>query len=181
MKTSHEVAQPLYVAYLDFDGVLHHEAVYISAKRGIYIDQSIAPGAALFEWAPILADALDPYPDIKLVLSTSWCRQPGFSRAKRRLPPELQQRVIGGTYHRRHHGADPWQRRDFAETPRAMQILADVKRRRPSAWIALDDDIDDWPGEYLTHLVACDGSRGLSSPETQRRLQDALSAMRSYR
>jgi len=171
--------QPLYVVYLDYDGVLHNEAVFISPKRGIYIDQKVAPGAVLFEWAPILSTALSLHPDIKIVLSTSWCRHPGFSRARRRLPLDLQARVIGGTYHRRHHGAEPWQRQEFAETARALQILADVARRKPTAWIALDDDIDDWPAEHLDHLVACNGGLGLSAPDTQRRLYEALCAMKA--
>jgi hypothetical protein len=165
------------VVYLDFDGVLHHEAVYISHKRGIYIDQTIAPGAVLFEWAPILVDALQPYPAVKIVLSTSWCRQPGFSRAKKRLPAELQNRVVGGTYHRGIHGADPWLRQQFAEMPRASQILADVSRRKPRRWIAIDDDVDDWPTEFLGHLVPCDGALALSSPEAQKNLREKLAQM----
>ncbi len=39
--------------YLDFDGVLHHEAVYVSSKRGIYIRE---PGFELFEWARFAPD-----------------------------------------------------------------------------------------------------------------------------
>ncbi len=177
MAIASDTERPIDVVYLDFDGVTHHEAVYISHKRGIYIDQTIAPGAVLFEWAPILIDALQPYADVKIVLSTSWCRQPGFSRAKKRLPMELQSRVVGGTYHRSIHGADPWLRHQFAETPRASQILADVGRRKPKRWIALDDDVDDWPVEYLDHLVPCDGALGLSSAETQVCLRIKLAAM----
>jgi hypothetical protein len=172
-----EIERPVDVVYLDFDGVIHHEAVYISHKRGIYIDQTIAPGAVLFEWAPILVDALQPYPNVKLVLSTSWCRQPGFSRAKKRLPIELHNRVVGGTYHRDFHGSDPWWDHEFTQTTRASQILADVSRRKPRRWIAVDDDVDHWPVEYLDHLVPCDGVLGLSSLETQRCLREKLAAM----
>src|ERR1700739_685965 len=78
--------------YLDFDGVLHHEAVYVSSKQGIYIREL---GFKLFEWAHFLVSALEPHPTVRIVLSTSWCRQPGFSRACTRFPPELQHRVIG--------------------------------------------------------------------------------------
>ena len=165
------------VVYLDFDGVIHHEAVYISHKRGIYIDQTVAPGATLFEWAPVLVEALQPYRDVKIVLSTSWCRQPGFSRAKKRLPIELQNRVVGGTYHRAIHGADPWLLHQFSEAPRASQILADVGRRKPRRWIAIDDDVKDWPLEHLDNLVPCDGAFGLSSPQAQNILRERLAAM----
>lgn len=169
-----ELQTPLNVVYLDYDGVLHHEAVYLSQKLGIHIDQKVAPGAVLFEWAYVLVDALRPYPEMKIVLSTSWCRQRGFTRAKRRLPSELQDRVIGGTYHRGIHGADHWSRHQFASTPRASQVLADVARRKPAHWIAIDDDVDDWPAKYLDHLVACDGRLGLSSPQAQDILRERL-------
>ncbi len=166
-----------YVLYLDFDGVLHHEAVYVSPKRGIYIDPKVAPGAMLFEWAPLLIEALDPHPEVRIVLSTSWCRQPGYSRAKQRLPFPLRERVIGGTFHRRVHGADQWGRQTFAETTRALQILADVSRRKPKDWLAIDDDVDGWPIEYLDRLVPCDGSLGLSSPATLQTLKRKLDTM----
>ena len=31
-------------------------------------------------------------------------------------------------------------------------------------WIALDDDLEDWPAAYRHHLIACDGTKGLSDP-----------------
>jgi len=127
--------------YLDFDGVLHHEAVYISKREGIYIRE---PGFELFEWAHFLVSALEPHPCVRIVLSTSWCRQPGFSRACRRLPTPLQQRVIGGTFHRRAHGATFEMRHAFASQARGLQVLDDVRRRRPVDWLALDDAVEDW-------------------------------------
>ncbi len=166
-----------HLLYLDFDGVLHHEEVYVSPKRGIYISERHAPGATLFEWAPLLVDALAPHPHVRIVLSTSWCRQPGYGRALRRLPLELQRRAIGGTFHRRVHGADPLLLQSFVGTPRGLQILADVRRRRPLDWISLDDDVDGWPVEHLGNLVACDGALGLSCPDTLARLKARLAGM----
>src|SRR5438132_6554545 len=89
---------PSRVCFLDFDGVLHVDTVFWSAKRGIYIG---TPGRVLFEWAPILEQLLEPHPDVKIVLSTSWVRIRSFNYAKKQLSPMLQERVIGATFHNR--------------------------------------------------------------------------------
>lgn len=164
------------VLFADYDGVLHHEAVFVSRKRGIYLCPQRAPVAVLFEWAHYLTEALAAHPDVRIVLSTSWCRHPGFNKAKSRLPAELQQRVIGGTFHKRVHGADPHLTQSFVSTPRGMQILADVRRRQPEHWLALDDDIEGWPHAHLGNLLACDGTKGLSDPETRAKLHAWLTA-----
>ena len=133
-----------------------------------------APSHALFEWLPILEEELAPYPSVALVLSSTWCIRPGYAKTLQRLPKELRARFIGGTYHKRVHGADPWTLASFRTTSRGMQILADVQRRRPRHWIALDDDIEDWPAFAIDNLVACEGTTGLSSPEVRRELRRKL-------
>lgn len=163
--------------YLDLDGVVHHEAVYIGTKRGIFIKQDEAPGRVLFEWIPILVEILRPYPDVKLVLSSSWCRRPGYGRTLKRMPEELRQRFVGGTFHRHHHGSDPLTSLLFQSLPRGQQILNDVNRRQPSDWIALDDDDEDWPTAYRHHLVHCNGALGLSDPDTQAALTRRLAVL----
>lgn len=163
-----------FVLYLDLDGVVHHEAVLWHPHRGIYMSPYEAPSHALFEWLPILEEELAPYPSVALVLSSTWCIRPGYAKTLQRLPKELRARFIGGTYHKRVHGADPWTLASFRTTSRGMQILADVQRRRPRHWIALDDDIEDWPAFAIDNLVACEGTTGLSSPEVRRELRRKL-------
>ncbi|MDI4635206.1 hypothetical protein J7U46_19240 [Pelomonas sp. V22] len=165
------------LVYLDFDGVVHHQAVYQDRRRGIYMSPAEAPGRTLFEWADILVDLLRPFPSLRLVLSSSWCRRPGYSRTIKRLPAELQARFIGGTFHRRAHGANPGAELEFASLPRGVQIANDVARRRPRDWLALDDDDRGWPAEHRGRLILCNGERGLSDPATQRELTMNISAM----
>ena len=145
------------VLYLDYDGVLHHESVMRSPRGRIYL--SAPEGYSLFQHVGLLEDLLAPYPRVRIVLSTSWVRVLRFSRALKRLPPSLQARVIGATYHTEmHEGA-------FARLPRAQQILDDVERRQPSDWLALDDDYCDWPPEHRHRLVRTDPEEGISAPE----------------
>lgn len=47
-------------------------------------------------------------------------------------------------------------------------------RRKPRQWLALDDDLEEWPESSRQNLVACDGSTGLSSPEVQCELREKL-------
>lgn len=165
--------------YLDFDGVLQSEHVYQHARRGIYIDQAKAPGRVLFEWSHYLVEALAAAPDVKVVLSTSWVVHPGYGRALKRLPAEVQQRVIGGTFHKRVHGGDPLLVQSFRQTPRGQQVWADVQRRQPRAWCALDDDVDDWPAHSRHCLVACNGELGLSDARTRQELAEHLARLQA--
>ena len=162
------------ILYLDLDGVLHHESVLWHPSRGIYMSPYQASDHALFEWLPILEEELAPYPSAALVLSSSWCIRPGYAKTLERLPEQLRARFIGGTYHKRVHGADPATLASFQSTPRGMQILADVRRRKPRHWIALDDDVEDWPSQAIDNLVACEGTTGLSSPIVRRELRRKL-------
>jgi len=74
------------VLYLDLDGVVHHEAVLWHPRQGIYMSPYQAAGRSLFEWVPILEAALDPYPSVALVLSSTWCIRPGYSATSNAYP-----------------------------------------------------------------------------------------------
>jgi len=156
------------VLYLDFDGVLHPEPVFFHPNRGVYLGAE-AHGHTLFEHAPLLASVLAPYPDVKIVLSTSWVQHRSYSKAVKRLPLELQNRVVGATFHAAHMTRDSW----FA-LPRGAQVLGDVGRRRPAHWVALDDDDVDWPEKHLSKLVKTDTMLGLARPGAVDELRSHL-------
>ena len=153
------------VLYLDLDGVVHHEKVLWHPRKGIYMSPYEAAGHSLFEWVPFLESVLQPHPAVALVLSSTWCIRPGYSATLKRLPATLSARFIGGTYHKRVHGVDPWNLTMFRTTPRGVQVQEDAQRRKPKQWIALDDDLEDWPDSCRQNLVACEGTTGLSNPE----------------
>lgn len=153
--------------YLDYDGVLHPELVLRTRKCGIHL----APGLenhALFENCDLLVEALQPYPDVRIILSTSWVRVLGFNEAVRRLPQPLQRRVVGATF----HTAMP---RDwFLSLTRHQQILRDIERRSPTAWVAIDDDFADLPRPPRRNFVVSDPVRGIAAPAVHDDLLDAL-------
>lgn len=145
------------VLFLDFDGVLHREQVLWHPKRGAF---AAPPGFPLFEHAELLAKLLEPYPSVRIVLSTAWVRRYGCYRTTKLLPVDLRERVIGATHHSRMNQAE------FVEKTRGQQVWEDVLRRRPRGWIALDDDPEGWELELRNHVVLTDERYGISSPET---------------
>lgn len=174
------------VLYLDFDGVLHHEDVWFHPRRGAYMNPT---GFSLFEHAHLLDDWLRPFPDVRIVLSTSWVLRYGCARAARYLPPGLRTRVIGATFHTRMVTSDEMGRRDwydprdsalharFKAMPRGVQVLEDVFRRQPRTWFALDDDADGWPEAHKSQLVVTDTVLGITSPAVAGLVTSQLGSM----
>lgn len=155
------------VLFLDFDGVLHPDAVYRTRQRGLELR---APGELMMH-TPILSGMLQDFPDVKIVLSTSWVRLLSYSRAKAYLPRELQARTVSATWHSRMlrspiEGFDTWTRHE--------QIRAAATRAGITSWIALDDDPDySWPLAD-ERLVRCEPREGLGNAQTQAELRAKL-------
>jgi hypothetical protein len=157
------------ILYLDYNGVLHDAKVIRNRQRGLYI---ATPDRAFFEWMPILEELLAPYPEVKIVLSTSWVRALGFDATRQELSESLRERVIGSTFH--HPKLTP---AEFDTMPRSTQILRDVERRKPTSWLALDDDAFGWPAASRDRLLETKGNLGLSDPATQDALKKMLAAL----
>lgn len=159
-----------HVLYLDFDGVLHHENCLWHPRRGAYL--SAPDRYSLFQHSNLLEQMLAPYPQVKVVLSTSWVTRYGLTRTAKRLPPSLQARVIGATFHSRHMNVD-----DFLHLRRGQQVYDDVLRRQPRDWLALDDDEEGWPVENAEKFVKTHMYEGLSDFLVQREFQQKLREM----
>lgn len=160
------------VLYLDFDGVAHPSDVWWSISRGAYLGESlVAQGHRLFEHCDLLEQQLLPYPNLAIVLSTSWVRTYSFSGAAKRLPKSLRDRCIGATYHSQMH------RDSFARMPRGLQVLDDVRRRRPRRWLALDDVDDGW-GSERDNLVLTHDVDGIAHPPVLAELRMKLLGFR---
>jgi HAD domain in Swiss Army Knife RNA repair proteins len=164
------------VIYCDYDHVLHGGALRYRKPPSLRPE---TPGRILFQNAPILVPLLDPYPDLKIVLSTSWVKELGSGRARGYLPQALQQRVVGATFHKRHMRKD-----ESSNLTRYEQIMADVQRRRPTRWLAIDDDLQDWRPEHALHIVLMPLVLGLSSHaaalELQRRLAKVFGSVEKF-
>ncbi|MNF68041.1 hypothetical protein D3C84_498740 [compost metagenome] len=131
--------------FLDFDGVLHPHAVYLT-RQG----PTLKAEGTLFMWAPTLANLLDDFPMISLVLSTSWVRHLGYKRELGYLPRELRERVIGAKWHS--SMAKGWaDENQWDGKIRYDQICRYAARSQLRHWIVLNDDVQGWEKVSTQH------------------------------
>ena len=171
------------ILYLDFDGVLHP----VDAFRQIALSPGIenwmasglpAPcddeGRYLFMYCDILEAILAPFPEVGIVLSTSWAAAFGLEAASSRLPPSLRKRVVGATSNdgTNHHS-------QLKCLSRGRQVARHARTLGLKDWVALDDDARGWPRRQGSrdHVEVCDENRGLDDPLVQARLESRLQLM----
>lgn len=86
--------RPAKVIYLDFDCMLHPEVVL--GGKGLQPRLSaVYRGHKLFEHGELLAQLLEPYPDVAIVLSTSWVRLKGLRQLREAPADEPGQALLG--------------------------------------------------------------------------------------
>ncbi|MFZ2539547.1 MAG: HAD domain-containing protein [Oscillospiraceae bacterium] len=153
--------------FLDFDGVLHPDAVYAPRNKPI----ELRAKGELFMHAHVLIEALAPYPEAKIVLSTSWVRAFGYSRTIKKMPPALASRVIGATYHTDMKDQSPMYGSgydSFQGLSRYQQIINHVNRNAIKNWFAIDDlhsgtEIHEWPKDMRHYLLLTEEQEGLAT------------------
>ena len=143
------------ILFLDFDGVLH---------------PNNQPGA-LFTWVPRLAVWLDAWPEVDVVISSSWRVAHSQPEMVEMLGPLIGGRVVGCT---------PWvsQAREDNVYPAAKTtVLTHERQVQIEAWMAASWEpqrawvaLDDMP--YLFEpdcgrLVVCAGREGISRENVQ--------------
>lgn len=161
------------ILFLDFDGCLHADDVYL--VDGVPVMRR--DGAQIFEYANLLAEILEPYLDVQIVLSTNWAAKLSFVRAKLYLPAVLQQRVVGTTYEFCSNKGDRFDLAGWLELSRFDQIMRYVSAKGLTSWVALDDDNHCWPESYEQHLVCPMPRLGLGDARVQAELADKLAQM----
>ncbi|WP_233887957.1 HAD domain-containing protein [Paraburkholderia flagellata] len=139
------------ILFLDLDGVLHPLGEIALDGNG-----QLARYPTLFRWRPIPETLLDPFPEVRIVVSSDW----------RRLfdDPSLVQLL--GPLGTRFDGVVQ------AYGPSRMdEILTEVKHRNVTRWLALDDHLSVVNAAASdTRLIPCDAATGLSSSSVQQSL-----------
>jgi len=120
----------------------------------------------LFEHVELLESLLEPYPALRIILSTSWVRELGYDFALQQLTPSLQSRVIGATWRTGMR---------FQPPARYYCIQIDAEERGLKRWLAVDDDMYCWPENELYRVVApTDRLLGLAEPGITDELEQKL-------
>lgn len=152
--------------FLDYDGVLHPDEVYLVKGRPV-----LRCDGELFMWAGHLSALLDGHPDVRIVLSTSWARELRYARARRHLPEPLRERVVGATWHsgmRLSEDLRPLDRMTWWDlASRYDQIKRYVGRAGLHTWLAIDDQPEGWAQADLHHLVKTGSMTGLADAGAQ--------------
>jgi len=155
------------VLFLDFDGCLHPDDV----RRVNGSPVLMTEGGQLFQHVHLLADTLEPYPTLSIVLSTRWVPVFGFEEAMARLPAGLRSRVVGTIYE---YCKDRW---EWSELSRFDQIMRYVEGKGIGPWLALEDDNHCWPEAFQKRLVCPNPRLGLGEPRVQAALVDKLARL----
>jgi hypothetical protein len=162
------------ILFLDFDGVLHHENVSLkkcnpaarrylkeSDRRLLTFDGKLVKGKNLFEHADRLETCLEQFPDVRIVISSTWREHFRPDALLRFLPPALADRVIGHT---------PFCSRNSEDGTRLSEVLAymDGNGHAGEARLFLDDD-----RACCDNLFLLKGAEGLT-PEAATAFCDFL-------
>jgi HAD domain in Swiss Army Knife RNA repair proteins len=169
---------PLRVVYLGISGVLHPSA---SLYKFIHGCSPWSDGRSEYESTPVLAAALAGWPDARIVLTSTQPWPNGLMSVLERLGPRLASRVIGFTYEDLtsdgHLGAQQaaLSSNGYWRLMKSEVVRLHRRRVRPSAWLAVDDEMACWTvDEHRDHVLLTDGCEGLLEPRAQDRLMTLL-------
>lgn len=151
---------PHVILFLDFDGVLHPDPCRDPAR--------------LFERARLLDEALRAFPEVGIVLSTSWRNSLSVDQLTAALPAGLAERVLGVTPVFAQFDA-PLHLMPYSRHAECVRWLAD-SGQHDRDWIALDDRAC-WFAPCCEFLVVCDPATGLTEAGVDK-LRNALTLLR---
>ncbi len=171
--------------YLGISGVLHPSE---STYNLIHGRSPWADGHSKYENAPVLEHALESWPDVELVLTSTQPWAHGLESVLELLSPTLAARVVGHTHEdlttkvtREVNTRNGLKRtvgisnEDYWRMNKSAIVATHVKWRRPGRWIAIDDEDILWPHDVRRdRLVLTDGCIDLQSAEAQDLLQAVM-------
>lgn len=175
---------PAHIVYLGISGVLHPSQTTYKLVRG---RSPWDDGHVQYEGVPILATALEPYPAVRIVLTSTQPWAHGLASVLEQLGA-LAARVDGLTYEDLTQRAKRvvctrsgttrtigYSNEDYWRMNKSHIVAAHVEWLRPSVWVVIDDDGILWPDDATQdRLVLTDGCTGLMSAAMQDRLLTVL-------
>ncbi|ONC56028.1 HAD domain-containing protein [Burkholderia pseudomallei] len=157
--------------FVDFDGTLHRGSGLLDENGRLSLDTGNPP----FEFAPLLASLLEPYPNVEIVLTSAWMQKLSLERMVSHLPQQLARRVVGST--RGYKARFGYMQDGSGKTYIIRSYVLDHKLKH---WLAIDDSV--YGAYHLTsdllplerHLVLLDSEQGIGAPEAQQRIVEWL-------
>lgn len=154
---------------LDFDGTLHVGNAILDERGNVSLDS----GRRLLEFAPLLADLLVPYPDVQIVLTTSWLHTLDQETVVAFLPEALARRIVDTT-----QAIKPRLSHILDGSERTYVVTSYALGKRLSCWMALDDRLYGMysEGTSASNFLKLDSNVGLNDPAVLQRIHDWLVA-----
>jgi HAD domain in Swiss Army Knife RNA repair proteins len=172
--------ESLQVVYLGISGVLHPSASLYELIEG---RSPWEDGHRPYEAVSWLEEALEGWPQARIVLSSTQPWAKGLPAVLELLGDALAQRVLGYTHEdlttklRRGKWQIPLSNEDYWRLNKSDIVRLHARWLRPTEWIAVDDDTILWNAEeHRDHLVVVDGCKGLLDAVAQDRLLTLLAA-----
>lgn len=151
------LSRDVIVCFTDLDGVVH------AAGDSRIDDRGTLVGEGLFRWWPRLREVLQEFPNVRLVIHSSWRKYwPTLESLRELLPPDMADMVWDIT--------DP---RILSKHESVVEYLAN--HPEVSGYVVLEDEPDQFPAEG-TVLVECHPKEGLGSDKALSALRSALEA-----
>ena len=171
--------------YLGISGVLHPSESLYSLVHGA---SPWARGHSRYEGVPILAKALEHWPDVRIVLTSALPRTHDLKQIVDCLGPSLAVRLSGWTFEdittkvkrevATRNGTTRtvgYASNDYWRMNKADIVATHVAWSRPLSWVAIDDEDILWPVDVRRErLVIPDPCAGLVPESTQERLMTVL-------
>lgn len=134
------------VIFLDFDGVLHAMPSWQHE---------------VFEHLPVLVDVLRQFPELEVVISSSWREHHSLDALKEFFPEDIQHLVVGVTPILGNGAAS-----NPAERQREIEAWLQASRPAGTSWVA----IDDWAAGFepnCPNLLLTQSKRGFQATEAE--------------
>ncbi|MBV0881903.1 hypothetical protein KTQ42_21740 [Noviherbaspirillum sp. L7-7A] len=144
------------VIFADYDGVFHPVSDLHWFSMGLPVDTCIERGR-LFRWAAILHEMLTPYPDVRIVVHSSWRLLHPEERVKFLLGP-LAERVV-------HVISRNYDRGDGVAAYIADNEIEDY---------VIIDDRPDWFAPDTPKIIVCDSETGIYNEHVRAQLIEWL-------
>ncbi|ASL47824.1 hypothetical protein bAD24_III10535 [Burkholderia sp. AD24] len=153
--------------YLNYGGVLNIGHGVVDDHGVVTLDSGRPP----FEFAPVLVEVLAPWPQVQIIVTTSWLRTLGVEKTIALLPGALCRRVVGTTL-----GTPPRLGEIRDGTAKTMTVIRHALKHGVTIWLALDDEAWGVPSDYEQHFLHTDSDTALGAPGTGKRLREWLAA-----
>lgn len=150
--------------YLGFSNVLHRGEAFLEMDGKVTLESGGKP----FEDTHHLLDSLAPYPDVQMVLTTTWSWWIGDAEVVALLPRAIGKRAVGTT-----REFPPSIKEATTGCGSVGSIIRHAMAHRVRSWLAIDSKFRVVPAQFASHFLELPAT-GLGADSNREALRAAL-------